>query len=64
MDFIAKKMFDSQVDGFKKSVGLGDDDDKKKDEDDPEARKEKLKGQAAEKREAVHPTQLSRFSLN
>lgn len=50
MDFITKKVFENQVDGIKKSVGLGDDD---KEEEDPDKKEEKLKGKAREKAEAV-----------
>jgi hypothetical protein len=49
MDFIAKKMFDGQVDGLKKSV-FGDEEEEK---EDPNKKDEKKKSKAQADAEAV-----------
>lgn len=51
MDFIAKKVFDNQVDGLKKSVGFGDEEENE--EDKEKDKEEKKKGRAQEVAEAV-----------
>ncbi len=48
MGFLAKKMFDNQVDGLKKSGGQGDDE-----EEDEKTSDEKKKGRAQEKADQV-----------
>eukprot|EP00047_Mylnosiga_fluctuans_P003104 m.227512 g.227512 ORF g.227512 m.227512 type:complete len:111 (+) comp11598_c0_seq1:29-361(+) len=49
MDFIAKKVFDSKVDGFKKDMGFGDDEE---DKQDPKSKDDKKKSKAQAEAEA------------